>query len=73
VRDSPSLWGTRRETKEASDSTYSRQWVKLGCFFMIILGRGGRELLSIFDKLHEKDIFSSREIFKIADGDLNGR
>jgi hypothetical protein len=40
---------------------------------MIILGRGGRELLSIFDKLHEKDIFSSREIFKIADGDLNGR
>ena len=73
MRDSPSLWGTRRETKEASDSIHSKQWAKLGSIFMIILGRGPRELLSILENLHEKTFINNREIFKVADGDFNGR
>ena len=70
MRDLPSMHGTRRETKGASDSTHSRKWAKLGCIFMIILGRGRRELLSILENLR---LLVVEKKFKIADGDFNGR
>lgn len=65
--------GDSKGDKEASDSTHSKQWAKLGSIFMIILGRGPRELLSILENLHEKRFINNREIFKVADGDFNGR